>query len=95
MPTPSDPSKPEDTKTLLEALGAITSSGAPQALKLMQILDITKTSIDPQTDSLMKLINTKALTDLKDLTNPDTSSDPTATSTDTSSVDQSNSFLGN
>jgi hypothetical protein len=65
MPTPSDPNKITSAQDLLEALGAITSSSYPQALKLMQIIDTTSTAINPQLDSLSNLINNQAMSELK------------------------------
>ena len=65
--SPDDPNTLETQDDLLTALGAITKSNAPDTLKLLQIIDTTSQSIDPQTDSLSQLITIQAQKELDKL----------------------------
>jgi len=90
MASTKNATPPETIKSVLEALGAVSKSASPIAVKLAQIADITDTSIDPQTDALLSLVHAKAMMDFKALADPVSAASgltkPTATNLASSGV---------
>ena len=88
MANTSDDDKIVDLQGLMDSLGVISSSSAPTPLKLLQILELTrKTNLDPASDTLSKLVNAKARSDLANY-NPD--KDPSLIGTAATSSTPSN-----
>ena len=56
--------RPDSLEALIKAVNAVAATDQPDALKLMQIADLSSGKIDPAADSIASFINTKAKQEL-------------------------------